>query len=47
MPSCRICLVEFEPKTPTIPVVNGAVHYGCYASMVGEVARESNRHLAK
>lgn len=28
--SCRICLVEFEPKTPTVPVVNGSVHCGCY-----------------
>lgn len=27
---CRICLVEFEPKTPQVPIVNASVHVGCY-----------------
>ena len=27
---CRICRVEFEPKTTKVRVVNGAVHHGCY-----------------
>lgn len=28
---CSICHIEFEPKTVSIPVVDGRVHYGCYA----------------
>lgn len=35
---CRICLVEFEPKTPKVHVVSGAVHEGCYDKYVREEA---------
>ena len=34
---CARCGIEFEPKTPRIPVIGGHWHYGCYQAHAEEV----------